>query len=187
MLSGQCAAAEFWLQCAKQRYDETIFAENPVSTATENADPTLDFSKESGERDTLGEIFALDAYLAVTQGNIQGGIRSATQALHYISEESAFLRSNVALILGIAYFSQGEVLPASQAFSEAEVPSRSLGNSYLTVLILCSLALTQAAQGHLHLAAETYQQALRHARQEQKQPAPYAGIAHIGLAGIHYE
>src|SRR5205823_7624167 len=86
--------------------------------------------------------------------------------------------------LGHAYQLQGDRAAAGRAYAEVLSISKSFGPSiYTTAATLC-LGQVQEADNRLHLAAETYRQAILLAGDP---PRPIACEAHLGLARIYYQ
>ena len=183
----QLTSAEAWLRYAKNGCENLMSFELPGEAMAEAAPDLSNRHTESGDANLPGEIFTLEMYLAVAQGDISRSIEAATLAFKYLSEHDLLSRSVVTLNLGVAYTLSGEILAATRAFTEASKVSQASGNNYTTLVALCSLALMQSAQGQLHAAIRTYQEGIQLAVGKSRQSLPYASMAFTGLGGILYE
>jgi LuxR family maltose regulon positive regulatory protein len=139
-----------------------------------------------------GEVAAVRAYVAFLQQDSRAPAL-ARRALDLLPEQHFTLRSMMALSLGTAiYWSLGEPVAAGQSLAEAVRLARASKDNHLMLAAISTLGFTQEMRGQLHQAAETH----RHALQLTAGPAlpgarrrspPFAGLAHIGLAGLLYE
>jgi LuxR family maltose regulon positive regulatory protein len=134
-----------------------------------------------------GEAAAARAYTATIRGDTRGGIAFARQALEQLPEDDLFLRGFLALNLGIAYFSNGELAAASRALDQAVELSRAADQSDLTIAAIAVLGHVQEAQALLHKAVETHHQVLDLASGPGSRPSPVVGIACLGIARVAYE
>ena len=132
----------------------------------------------------LGEVAAARAEVARMRGELPRAIELSHQALEILPEDTLLLRSVVALNLGSAYWTSGDVAAASRASSEAANLSQAAGNFYVTLVALRGLALVKAAQGRLREAAELYRRALGLGLEQGYELLPVMGYAHIGLGEL---
>lgn len=177
---GQLGAAEIWLHDAKKAL--------PLEAITEGtSSPDHRSDIEPDEVDLFGTIFTLEAYIAISQGDIARCIEVSTKASRYLTEQHVFMQSVISFTLGVTYTVMGNAIAAAKAFKDASIFSQMAGNDYILLLALCGLASTQVAQGYLLTATETYQQAQQLTRNKKHRLNPYAGMAQVGLAGILYE
>ncbi len=135
-------------------------------------------------RDLIGRIANNRATLAVSQYRMDEAIQQAERALEYLPPENLAARGITNWTLGAAHQDRGDRTAATQAFSEAISTSRSIGYIFVMELATVGLASLQESQNDLHLAAETYRQALEMFGDE---PLPFAEEGHMGLARISYE
>jgi LuxR family maltose regulon positive regulatory protein len=135
-------------------------------------------------QDILGEVAAIRATVAINRGDIARTIELCQEALEGLPKNNLTVRGIVSLALGGAHELRGDVVAASQAFSEAGTFSQASGNIHATLTAMHALAKMQVIQGHLHRAAETYQRALRLGMKQDGQPLPAAGAAYIGLGDL---
>jgi LuxR family maltose regulon positive regulatory protein len=131
-----------------------------------------------------GHIAAIRAYQALYSE--PRTIELAHQAIEYLPEED-FVRGLGALALGWASRFSGDLVGASQAFTEARTASLAAGNIYVAVAATCRLAYTQALGGRLHQAVESCQEALQMATRKDGLRLPVAGYAYVYMGGVYRE
>jgi LuxR family maltose regulon positive regulatory protein len=131
-----------------------------------------------------GEVAAVRAYVATARGEASRAIELAHLALGLLPEEKWFSRGIVALSLGLAHQSSGELAAASRALAEAISLSRAADQTYMTLVATTTLGRVQERQGLLCQAMATYQEASEMASGSGSQPAPFAGMAHVGIAEV---
>jgi LuxR family maltose regulon positive regulatory protein len=171
---GQWDRVEAQLQCA----------ERALGTQATSAPDEL-----PGEtRGMVGEMAAIRAAVACNRGQIAEAIELSRQALERLPEDDLILRGAVAgmiaLNLGNADNSGGEVVAASQVYARAAAMSRAAGDMHAVLFAASKLAQLQAIQGQLRQAASTYREALRLADGRDEYTLPAAGMAHIGLGEL---
>jgi LuxR family maltose regulon positive regulatory protein len=140
-----------------------------------------------GGQGVQGEAAAVRAYIASVRGDVPRTIKLAHQALEQLPEEKLFLRSIVAISLGIAYWSNNDSAAANRALSEAIMLGRAADRTELTLAATATLGHVQEAQGLLRQAVETHREALELAGEAGSRPVPFAGIACVGMAEPLYE
>lgn len=144
-----------------------------------------------------GEVAAVRAYMAFLQQD-SCAIELSRQALEHLPKQNSFMRSIMAMRLGTAYYwALGDPVAAMRSLTEAISLGQAAGDSYLVLMATSTLGQAQQMRGQLYQAAETYRQALQLATRSSAQgegrgrgsghPPPFAGLAHIGLAGLLYE
>jgi LuxR family maltose regulon positive regulatory protein len=156
ILTGQIDSAESYLGYAEQ--------------AAKDA-PTL-----------LGEIIAMQAYIARAQGNDHRTIELSEQALSLLPQNNLEVRCIVALNLGIAQWHSGQLTAAEQALNEANHAGQQSGNDYVRSTALSFLGAIQAARGKLHWGVESCQEAIGSVEQ-----SPVSALSHILLGALLYE
>lgn len=139
-------------------------------------------------QDLPGEVAAVRAYVAFLRQDVSRAIELSRHALEHLPPSNSFMRSIMALSLGTAYYwTMGDPVAACRTLAEAVNLSRATGNNHLILIATSTLGHAQQMQGQLHRAAGTSRQALQLVTEQGKRPAPFAGLAHIGLAGLLYE
>ncbi len=93
----------------------------------------------------------------------------------------------VALILGWAARSRGDLESSNQSYAEARRVGLATGSTQAAISAICCLGDNQVLQGQLRKAAESYQEALRLSVSCQTQGSAAAGYALIRLGDVHRE
>lgn len=128
-----------------------------------------------------GDVLVVRAFLATLRLDLPQAIELARQALEYLPTNNVFMRSVIALCLGIAFrFKDGPA--ARQALEQAMRDADSL---HISLLSLEHLGYQVQEQGQLHHALEIYQQALRLLPVGQSSPSLW--LAYAGLAELRRE
>jgi LuxR family maltose regulon positive regulatory protein len=156
ILAGQITAAESYLGQAEQSVHDDAFL--------------------------LGSIAAAQAYIARARGDGRRTIELSQRALSLLPSDAATQRSVVAVNLGIALWSSGQLAEAEQALEEADRTAQQSGNTYARLTALNFLGAIRAAWGRLHQAAESLQRAIR-----VGEGSPAIALAHNTLSALLYE
>ncbi|MEQ8677331.1 MAG: LuxR C-terminal-related transcriptional regulator [Aggregatilineales bacterium] len=135
-------------------------------------------------RDTIGRIAAIRATIFAAQKQVEALISHSHYALEYLHPDNIAFRISTAWKLGYAYELQGKRAEARRAYQEVIPIGQRSGNVVFTRLAKLGLGYLQEADNQLNQAAETYYDVLQ---MFGDTPLPDAGIAHIGLARIHYQ
>jgi len=155
-------------------------------------DPTADRSAmvvvdAEGFRGLPGEIAVWRAGRALVQGEVAETMRYAQQALDLAVEDDHLVRGSAAALLGLASWTSGDLETAHRAYAEGMARLKMAGN--ISDVLGCSIALAdiRIAQGRLHEAMRTYEQALQLAR-EQAGPVPRGTVdMYVGMSERHRE
>ncbi|HLL98501.1 MAG TPA: LuxR C-terminal-related transcriptional regulator [Rubrobacteraceae bacterium] len=131
-----------------------------------------------------GSVAALQANLLRVRGDVPGAIELSRKSLELLPEDDFAVRGAVSFNLGGAYWMAGDLEAAKEAFAGASAASLRAGNTYVALLSVRARAEIEKTGGHLHRAADIYQDALRIA---ETQPSPAAGLAHVGMGEVLYE
>ena len=137
--------------------------------------------------DMLAELMTLRATLARLQEDASRTIAFSHQALEFVAQGDAVLRSIIALNLGHAYRLRGDVKAATQAFREAITQGRSAQNTHTVLLAMSNLAEIQIAVGLLHQACEQLEQAIQFAWEHGSHHVPLMCLIFIQKGEIYYE
>jgi LuxR family maltose regulon positive regulatory protein len=127
-----------------------------------------------------GEVAAVRAYVA----SLRDDLPRATQLAH---QAKWFSRGLAAVTSGMTPLSSGDPAAAVQALSEAVRLNQAAGTPYLVVIATTTLGEALQMQGRLHEAAEMQRQALQVVSQTEGGPAPFTGMAYVGLSRLLYE
>lgn len=125
--------------------------------------------------------------LALASGDIDGTIYYARQVFELAPEEDLLRRSSVSGLLGLAYWTQGDLEPASQAYIEAMRGLQQLGHISDVAGLAIGLANIQSTQGRLREAMHTYERTLQRVTTAGSTALRGAGDMHVGLSELYYE
>ena len=154
-------------------------AESVLAEAARLARETLDPEEEAT---VLLDITSAQAFVARTRGDDARTIELSRRALSLLPPEELAGRSVVAVNLGIAHWSSGQLAEAEQALREAEEAAAQSRNHYARLTAIAFLGAVRGAQGRLHEAAEWLRQAIRVGA-----GSPPAALAHDTLGALLYE
>lgn len=158
--TGQIAAAADWLQT-----HETTLASATLPP------------------DWQGELAQLRASLARFRGDVIGCIEAARQALALFAPEHINGRAAAYLNLLLAYVQQGALADVAETLTRLA----GLGTTHHLLEARQGVAWLQIRQGDLAAAAQTYQQMIQQAEQQQPSPFVALGLAQVGWGEILYE
>jgi LuxR family maltose regulon positive regulatory protein len=161
---------------------QTIGVEEKLQAAEAALDVAA--APDDTTRDLIGKIALSRATLALNQFEIETILIQARRALEYLDPDNLSYRSMATLTLGFAYFLQGDLAEAGQAYAEALSLAQADGDITNTTLAKLSLGQIQAHSNQLYQAAETYQQVLELIGEYSPSNA---AVAYISLATIYYE
>jgi LuxR family maltose regulon positive regulatory protein len=134
-----------------------------------------------------GHVATIRTYVATLRGEYAHAAEFARSALELLPEDDLATRGFAASQLAFALRSTDGLAAATEAAIEASAISRAAGDSHVAVMALCDLAGLQSLQGHLHEAADTYQDALRLTEEYAKrsgQQLPVAGFVYGRMSTI---
>ena len=158
--------------------DHLRIAETSISSAHQ------DFEPDSRTRDTIGQIAAARATLALARYQADEMIAQASRALEYLPPDSVYPRTRAVWIIGFAHQVRGDRASARKAYTEALAMSEAHRNTRMTIVATISLAPLLEFDNQLFLAAEMFRRGLHLAG---NQPQPFESEAHLGLARIFYQ
>ena len=117
-----------------------------------------------------GAIAIYRAAIALALGDVPDTVKYARRALDLVPEDDHLLRGAAAGFLGLASWTSGDLEAAHRSYAEGMARLQLAG--YISDAIGCAIALAdiRIAQGRLHEAMSTYEQALQLAT-EQGTPA----------------
>jgi LuxR family maltose regulon positive regulatory protein len=140
------------------------------------------------ETDVLrGKVATIRASIAGNADDIPRRIALANEALTYLPHDNLFWRINPTVDRGLALAAAGEVVAASQGFTEAIDLCRMASHRYGAMIATMHLARVRATQGQLHAAAELHQRALPMADEQGWGQLPMVGLPHVWLGKLLYE
>ncbi len=135
-------------------------------------------------RDLIGRIAAARANLAQTQAQTETILVQARRALEYLHPNNLSDRSMAIRSMGFAFYTQGDMTEAGQAYAKALSLAQEAGDVINDLLASIRIGQIQENGNQLFLAAETYQRVLQRIDDYSPSNAP---VAYLGLARICYE
>jgi LuxR family maltose regulon positive regulatory protein len=150
----------------------------------DEADVYLKRAEEAarGNDALLGEILVAQAYNRRARGDNPQAIERARRALSLLPQADSLNRGLVALTLGLAYWSCGNLREAEQAFLETDQAAQQSNNPYARLTALTYLGIIQGIYGRLHRAEELCRRVV-----ELGGHAPPVAPACIELGALLYE
>ena len=138
------------------------------------------------ERTMLGEICIIRARMAAMRENAALTTELSNRALDLLPEDELHLRGDVALDLGHAYCSVGDIESASEAFARAAAIGRAADDLRTALFALRYQASLEISRGRTPKAEELLDgQRLAESRPEGVPSV--AGIIHTGMGELLYE
>lgn len=101
------------------------------------------------------------AYYAQTLGDVLGTVMHGLRALDLLPEDDHLQRGIVAALLGVAYWTSGDLEAAHRTLSDGMAWMRRAGNILFSIRGTYALADIRMAQGRLREAIRTYEQSLQ--------------------------
>ena len=119
-------------------------------------------------------------------GDLAGTVTHAKRALDLLPDDDHFWRGAAASLLGIAYWTLGDLEAAHRSFADGVSHQQMAGHTRFQIAGTYILADIRIAQGRLHEAVRTYEQSLQVATEQGE---PVWGTAHlyVGLSELHRE
>jgi LuxR family maltose regulon positive regulatory protein len=167
-------------------------AERWLDTSAETSErreaPSVDMVvvDEVAFRSLPGTIAVARAYHAGALGDVFCAADHARRALDLLPEDDHLWRGAAASLLGIAYWTSGDLEAAHRSFADGVSHQQMTGNIRFQIVGTYILADIRIAQGRLHEAVRTYEQSLQVVTE---QGDPVWGTAHlyVGLGELHRE
>ena len=131
---------EEWLVLA-----ETALAKLPSDPERPGSSETAGRMTPIERRSLIGHITAIRAYNMLTSGDLPGVMEMAPRALALLSD-GEYVRTTLAIALGGAYWGQGNVLAAQDAFETARVNALKGGYRYWSVPSTCYVGMQQISE-----------------------------------------
>ncbi len=141
---------------------------------------------EAGFRSLPGTIAVARAYRAGALGDVDGIVSYARRALDLLPESDDLWRGAAAAVLGIGFWTRGDLEPAYRSFAEGKARLEVAGYTQFQITSVHILAEIRIAQGRLREAERIYDQALRLAT-EQSNPIWGTSDLYVGLSELYRE
>jgi LuxR family maltose regulon positive regulatory protein len=137
-------------------------------------------------RSLPGTIAVARAYHAGALGDVLSAANHARRALELLPEDDHLWRGAAASLLGIAYWTSGDLEAAHRSFADGVAHQQMAGHTRFQIAVTYILADIRIAQGRLHEAVRTYEQSLQVAT-EQGEPVWGTANLYVGLSELHRE
>ncbi|MDX1522737.1 MAG: hypothetical protein R3264_14005, partial [Anaerolineae bacterium] len=180
--SGQLEGVEARLRDAERWFDPPAdVGERPEAQTSE-----LVVVDEAEFRGLPGWIAIYHAGIALIRGDVAGTVTYARRALDLVPEEDHLGRGAATALLGLAYWTSGDLETAYQTYAEGMARVQQAG--HLSDALGCAIALAdiRLAQGRLREAVSIYERGLKLATE---QGGPLRGTAdmYVGMSELHCE
>jgi LuxR family maltose regulon positive regulatory protein len=127
------------------------------------------------------------AYHAQSVGNAADAVKYAQQALSLVSETDHYTRGIAASLLGLAYWTNGELEMAYKSLADGRASLQMAGNISFALSSTYAMAGIRIAQGRLHQAISTYEQALQIAAAQGESMLQGMADLYLGLSDLYFE
>jgi len=134
-----------------------------------------------------GAVAVHRAGYALVLGNVAETVEHAQRALNLVPEDDYLGRGSAAGLLGLAAWTIGDLAAAHRSYAEAMASLQRA--DYHADSLGCAIALAdiRIAQGRLHDAMHTYEQALRHAADQGTPAMRGTSDMYVGMSELHRE
>ncbi len=154
---------------------------------TDAGEQLSQLSPDENTKRLIGMRWAIQAAYEGKEGNAEATIDFANKALTTLPETKTNWRVAPSISLGLGYLAANELSQAERAFSSALVTSQTIDHHVAMITCFEHLIRTQIAQGQLHKAYATCQQALAASQEDGTLKQLYMGRIHLRLSDILYE
>jgi LuxR family maltose regulon positive regulatory protein len=132
-------------------------------------------------------IATIRGFLAQTRGDMPGTVKYAQQALDLLLEDEYFTRGRVAMVLGLASWSNGDLENAYQSLSDGIANMEKVGNLLFAISGTFLLADIRVTQGRLHEALKIFKKAFVLAEKEGEPILSGTEDLYRGISEIHFQ
>src|SRR5829696_6778466 len=164
---------------------EDRLRDTEVAMKLDDGASTMGLSDE--ERTMLGEVCIIRARMAAMRENAPLTTKLSNRALELLPEGELHLRGDVALDLGHAYCSVGDLESAIEAFARAAATGRAADDLRTALFGLRYQASQEISRGRLRRAQELLLEGQRLAESRPDGVPSVAGIIHTGMGELLYE
>ena len=169
-------SAEGWLQLAPDRL-----------TQSQSLPQGMIVADEAQFRSLPATIAAARTYHAQALGDVLATIRYGRQALDLLPEADHLQRGIAAALLGVAYWTNGDMDAAHHTLAEGMANMRLAGNFLFGIRGTYILAEIRMAQGRLREAISTYEQSLQLAPEQREDVLRGTADLHLRLSELYRE
>ncbi len=142
---------------------------------------------EAEFRGLPGWIAIYHAGMALIRGDVAGTVKYARRALDLVPEADHLGRGAAAALLGLAYWTSGDLETAYQTYAEGMARVQRAG--HLSDALGCAIALAdiRLAQGSLREAMSIYERGLKLATEQGALVLRGAADMYVGISDLHRE
>ncbi|MCA9923223.1 MAG: hypothetical protein KC421_12665, partial [Anaerolineales bacterium] len=161
----------------------------PLQYAQEALNQIADDGQED-HRHVSGHLAAIQAYIAELKGEMQQAADLARRAQALLPEDALLARGSAASVLGAALRWLGDFPGAINAFTEAGMIQKLLGDNHISMFIQCGLARLYVLQGKLHQALALFETVIDDFEESTTpgmQKSPLMGYAHTRMSQLFLE
>jgi LuxR family maltose regulon positive regulatory protein len=185
---GELDAAEARLQDAERWLDTTADTrERPEAPAPEMGVAEMVVVDQEQFRSLPASIANARAYRALVLGDAPGTVTYARRALDLLQEGDYYERGTTAALLGLAYWTSGNLEAAHRSFADGLASLQMAGGILIRIGGTVILAYIRIAQGRLHEAVSTYEQSLQRATEQGEPVLRGTAELYMGLSELHRE
>jgi LuxR family maltose regulon positive regulatory protein len=141
----------------------------------------------SEKKKLAGSIATVRAHYALINEQLPLAIEQAKKALHLLPKTDFYTPGAAGVALGGAYWAQGDIVKAEQAFVECASTALKGGFLFRASSALCYAALQQVKQARLSIAEKTLHKALSFAQGPGDHKYPSAGYPLVKLSELACE
>src|SRR6266567_1639047 len=183
LASGQLEGVEARLRDA-ERWLDTTADKTELALAPAAEMVVVD---EAEFRRLPGSIAVYRAGQAQARGEVANTMKYARQALDLVPEDDHLRRGSAAGLLGLAYWTSGDLEAAHRSYTDCMVRVQMAG--HISDAIGCSIALAdiRMAQGRLREAMSTYERGLQLATEQGAHVLRGAADMHVGMSELYRE
>lgn len=138
-------------------------------------------------RSLPGAIANARAYAAQARNDVPGTVRYARQALEHLPETDHYERGTNAALLGLAYWTGGDLEAAYRSFLDGLVDLWKGDGLLIRIGGTLVLASIRLAQGRLREAIRLFEESLPLAVRSDGTALPGAAELHMGISDLHRE
>ena len=135
-------------------------------------------------QDMLGNIAYIRSRITAMRGDIRQAIELGLTAYKLIPASNQALLGGIGVMLGYAYFLDGDFTNAIRVLNETIYSGKTAGAINTTVAAYCVLARLFTVQGQLHRSFELYQEAGKLAHEAGGQQPGVMSIVDVGIADV---
>ena len=176
-------AAEARLRDVERLLDSTAY----TNERSETPPAGIVVVDEEELRSLPGVAAIVRAYHAGALGDVSGNVRHARRALDLLPESEPLWRGAAGALLGLAYWTSGDLEAAYRYLAEGMASLRMGGDTNQSSSGAFILANIRTAQGRLREAARIYEQALQLAADRAGSTPPGTADLYVGIGELRSE